>query len=809
MGVKDTSVEVDGIEVRLDNESNYQFGDWEYDPVPAQLNFEEQSIRLQPRLATLLSLFLANQGKVLTREQLVDALWGEKSINEDALSRCVAELRSILGDKSRDPIYIQTLPKKGYRFICAVDIASNQEALTDISETQANTDSSVVLSLENDSNNDSKDSSSIEKDANDEAPKSEASVLAKAPISDDVDWLTQLNQLNKNKHFWLFFGAILLAIGIYQSITAPSKVFNQVAQQAEYLKTSLANSKRLTTDANIEYQPDISRQGDKIAYLIRDKGQLIVRIVDRHTKLLHEIRDDTHHLFSPKFSPDGGSLAIAYLDGKLCDVYLVALPSLQKTRLTSCMAHINSGIFDWSADGRYLAYVAPSEKVDKNPLSLAQEKLAAIWIFDTKTERVQQLTRSKIKQEFDSRPVFSPDGSALAFTRGTHSVRNIYTIALPRSLNNLPNTIHEALSFTQDNGFIVSLAWLNNGQQIIFDSNKLGDRALWMLDIITKEQTILGARDAQHPSIDTANHWLVYKEVQYQANIWSAHLSLDGSSQPQGAVSHPSSSDSLPEFEPFIGAIKYNNHPKYAPDGKTVAFVSNRKGKSSLWLYSIADQSQRELLRLPGADIITPNWSKDGDTVLISTREKAGYRCYRLEVSTGIYRQVSASKQALHGCSFDQNGNILAVDKSPGRPNILMVIDPTGQARALTDFAISRAYPLNDDQIVFSKPEQDGLFIINIASKQVKHILPEFNIRMDEQWLVRDHYIYYAEYIDANNKGVWRYNLNTHNRVKLVNDIPSAIGLSLEVSPDHQQLLMVKTDSKLGNLYLSEIKAGI
>jgi tricorn protease-like protein len=73
--------------------------------------------------------------------------------------------------------------------------------------------------------------------------------------------------------------------------------------------------------------------------------------------------------------------------------------------------------------------------------------------------------------------------------------------------------------------------------------------------------------------------------------------------------------------------------------------------------------------------------------------------------------------------------------------------------------------------------------------------------------MVRDDLVYYAEYIGPNTQGVWRYNLKTKQKNKLTNEIPSAIGLSLEVSPDHQQLLMVKTDSKVGNIYLAKVEA--
>ena len=93
---------------------------WRFDPADGTVVSANEKHRLQPRLSKLLAIFLANSGQLLTREQLIDALWQDKMVNEDALSRCIAELRSTLGDSSSNPVYIETVPKRGYRLIAQV-----------------------------------------------------------------------------------------------------------------------------------------------------------------------------------------------------------------------------------------------------------------------------------------------------------------------------------------------------------------------------------------------------------------------------------------------------------------------------------------------------------------------------------------------------------------------------------------------------------------------------------------------------------------------------------------------------------------
>lgn len=66
-------------------------------------------------------LCLAEQpGELLSREDILHAVWGERAVSDEPLTRCIAELRAAFDDKASDPEYIETLPKRGYRLIAAV-----------------------------------------------------------------------------------------------------------------------------------------------------------------------------------------------------------------------------------------------------------------------------------------------------------------------------------------------------------------------------------------------------------------------------------------------------------------------------------------------------------------------------------------------------------------------------------------------------------------------------------------------------------------------------------------------------------------
>jgi DNA-binding winged helix-turn-helix (wHTH) protein/tetratricopeptide (TPR) repeat protein len=79
------------------------------------------SRRLEPRAVDVLSLLVARAGEVVSKDELIDRVWESRIISEGTLTNTIAELRRALGDDARDPRFIETIPKRGYRLICPVE----------------------------------------------------------------------------------------------------------------------------------------------------------------------------------------------------------------------------------------------------------------------------------------------------------------------------------------------------------------------------------------------------------------------------------------------------------------------------------------------------------------------------------------------------------------------------------------------------------------------------------------------------------------------------------------------------------------
>jgi DNA-binding winged helix-turn-helix (wHTH) protein len=77
-------------------------------------------VELEPRVMAVLEELAREPGRVVTREDLHRTVWRDVIVSDDALNRCIRELRRLFGDDPRSPAFIETISKRGYRLIAPV-----------------------------------------------------------------------------------------------------------------------------------------------------------------------------------------------------------------------------------------------------------------------------------------------------------------------------------------------------------------------------------------------------------------------------------------------------------------------------------------------------------------------------------------------------------------------------------------------------------------------------------------------------------------------------------------------------------------
>lgn len=111
------------------NSERYQIGEWRCEPQANRLSRGEETVELEPQVMDLLLVLAARPGEVLTKAEIIEAIWGETIVNDDALSRTLWKLRRALGDDAKTPRYVETVPKRGYRLIAEVKVLPSAEAV--------------------------------------------------------------------------------------------------------------------------------------------------------------------------------------------------------------------------------------------------------------------------------------------------------------------------------------------------------------------------------------------------------------------------------------------------------------------------------------------------------------------------------------------------------------------------------------------------------------------------------------------------------------------------------------------------------
>jgi transcriptional activator of cad operon len=122
----------------LSSKDLLQIGDWTIDPMRAVMTRNEETVRLEWRTLRLLLCLAKHAGDVVSVEELLNEVWQGVIVTPDSVYQAVTALRRQLGDNSRQPAYIATVPRRGYRMVATVSSSSAATRLTVTLQAAAN-----------------------------------------------------------------------------------------------------------------------------------------------------------------------------------------------------------------------------------------------------------------------------------------------------------------------------------------------------------------------------------------------------------------------------------------------------------------------------------------------------------------------------------------------------------------------------------------------------------------------------------------------------------------------------------------------
>jgi DNA-binding winged helix-turn-helix (wHTH) protein len=100
-----------------------RFGAFQLDVLAAQLLKSGRVVRLKPQPFRLLELLVSRAGEVVTREEIRELLWGADTFVdfEQGVNSAIKQVREALGEEADRPLYVETVPKRGYRFVAPIE----------------------------------------------------------------------------------------------------------------------------------------------------------------------------------------------------------------------------------------------------------------------------------------------------------------------------------------------------------------------------------------------------------------------------------------------------------------------------------------------------------------------------------------------------------------------------------------------------------------------------------------------------------------------------------------------------------------
>ena len=699
--------------------SSVRFADFEVDFRAGELRKRGRRIRLQEQPFRVLTMLVERSGEVVSREELRQKLWpADTFVDFDhGLNSAVARLREKLNDSAEAPRYVETVPKRGYRFIGLVEEA----------------DSSVLDTL-----------------TPVPTPKIQPGVLSRVGIR---SWTAVV----------LALVALLLFAGwkLWQLTRGHSDRPLEIIPMAVL--------------PGYEVEPAFSRDGNQVAFREinghRNSGIFTALVGgDSSLRLTNSPAD-----CCATWSPDSRQVAFVRRNESKDDIYVVpALGGIER-KVYSSPRDLNPHL-TWSPDGRVLAF-------PENDGSDTHSWITLLSLVDSTTRR---LTMPPGEDRDDS-PAFSPDGSQVAFDRESIAgvANNVYVVSAkggaPRRL-------------TFDNRPIFGLTWDADGCEVIYSSIREGPAKLWRVSTsggVPRPVAGVGLM-AYSPSVPPKGNELAYRQAIGKDNIW--RITLKDSKHLSGP----------PNIA--IAAKGRKLRPNFSPDGKRIAFESDRLGAMEIWACNNDGRNCTQLTSLHGT-AGNAHWSPDGRHIAFEFHPSERAEVYLLDVETHVSTLVSTIPGADNlAPSWSRDGRWLYFSSRRGTgPFQIWKISPTrGRPIQVTKAGGIAATESRDGRFLYySKYEANGVWRMPLAGGAEVRVLDQPPGTEWFNWGLADKGIYFLNTTTTPRTTVAFFDFATR-KTTAITSFDKPWGWGFAVSPDGSSLLYVQSEFEESNIMVAK-----
>jgi Tol biopolymer transport system component/DNA-binding winged helix-turn-helix (wHTH) protein len=576
-----------------------RFGPFEVDLRAGELRKDGVKLKLQGQPFQLLALLLERPGDVVSREELRQKLWpADTFVDFDhGLNKAINKIRQALGDSAENPRFVETLPRRGYRFIAPLESGARA--------THSQRDHRRSL-------------------------RGIAAGLAVLGLGAVAFWLIRSTPQRPQAP------AVPLPLTSYpgrEMFPTFSPDGNQVAFVADkdqpdnldiYVQLiGSAEPLRLTSHLAAESSPAWSPDGRQIAFLRElpagKAAVLLISALGGPATKLAETHMAYPDLFFDPFGPylawsvDGGSLVIVDKASTTepFSLFLLSIVNCERRRLTSPDARsFGDSNPAFSPDGRTLAF---SRMVNWGVSNLYLLSLSA------GLEPVggpQQLTWAP---KGAMAPSWSPDGREVIFSSGPDYTSRLWKVALTGART------AEWLPFAGDNSG--TPAFSGRGRRLAY-ARRTFDQNIWRVEVSGSQ-----ARAGQPHSFISTTRFEGFPY--FSPDGERIAFASDRSGSDEIWVCDSDGSHAVP-----LTALGGSGTPRWSPDGERIAFDSTRDGQHEVYIVSANGGQPRRLTTHPASDII-PSWSRDGKWVYFTSNRSGENQVWKMPANGGEAIQLT------------------------------------------------------------------------------------------------------------------------------------------------------------------------
>ena len=541
------------------------FGPFELDPDAEQLRRRGVALKLQPKQFVVLLLLAQRAGEIVSRQEIQQRVWGDDTFVDfdRGINFCINQIRTALGDDADRPRYIETIPRRGYRFIANID--GNGKTAPEISGAPATKT----------------------------APsRNSGSEKQQSPLP--APFLTKRKILVGSLGLLAAFATVLLVVRLWQRGTRSG--------EANRGATSVRTFPLMTFPGQflgIALSPDASQ----IAFTWNSadfrKWNIYVQRIGggRPLQITH-----TQGGMIPwvDWSPDGRLLVFGRCGeddhGSLYTIPAMGGPE-HRVADVACDWAATGAV--WTPDGNSLLFYD----------ACVEGGSMGIVAFTVATGKKRCLAAPDSNSDNFSRPLLSPDAQNVAFVRET-TIRVMDLFIVPFQ-GGTPRRL------TSEGRLLGQFVWAADGKSVIFTSDRegVGGRRLWRVSInggpIEPENDALLEKisPGQMPLsvLSRDRRRVAYVDNRFaNYSIRRARLAASGGRviSEETVLQQPAEMDG----------------PRLSPDGNGVVFQSALSGARNIWTSDAAGHNTLQLTSFSGELVGTPRWSPDGKWIVFVRR---------------------------------------------------------------------------------------------------------------------------------------------------------------------------------------------